>query len=165
MEEYLDLLVPLIKDEVVRQQVGTAARKRVEEYFSLQLMIERIEAIFTEAINISNSTSIISINSIVYEEMLLWIQEYLALDEFWHESQTLNQKIEEFNSWSKYLQKENKMFSSQSKAWKKAAQKAQTQLKESQVKLKQSEEKIILLESLIKQKESTKKLEAIIDNI
>lgn len=166
LARYIEILVPLIQDEKMREQIGKLARKRVGKVFSLPLMIEHIEAIFAEAMELSRNREKTINNSIstVYEEMLIWIQEYLALDKLWNNSQILSRQIEDMNTWSHCLKKENQMFNHQNEAWKKVAQKNQIELEKSQVQLLQAQAKIQWLQSQLKQSELSKNKDSIIQS-
>ena len=147
LEQYIDVLEPLIKERERRKQVGVKARERVESLFSLDLMIERMEAIFAEAIALSQSQEKNIIDSSIYEEILIWIQEYLALDNLWEESQILSQQLQKTHSWSQSLLQDTAMIKNQHDAWKKVAQQSQMELEQSNLKLVQAQAKIEWLES------------------
>jgi glycosyltransferase involved in cell wall biosynthesis len=81
VEEYLKVLVPLIKNASLRQKVGFSARQRVAELFSLEIMGDRIETIFTEAIKLRKFIPQPETNLAVIEEMLVLALEYSHLQE------------------------------------------------------------------------------------
>ena len=59
------------------------------------------------------------------EEMLIWIQEFLALDQNWDESQRLRQALVVSEQWARDLLKERDLYKAQSEAWQRVAQKNQ----------------------------------------
>ena len=151
VEQYLEALVPLINNPNLRQQIGKSARARVEQHFSLEIMIDRIEAIFAEARQLRSTGSETKMNDALVEEMLLWLQEYLALDKFWHKSQTTNQQLAELNTWNNHLQQDKNMFLNQSIAWQKVARNNQTELEQLRTKYNQAQAKIKALSSQLKE--------------
>ena len=151
VEKYIEVLVPLINDPNLRQQIGKSARARVEQYFSLGIMINRIETIFNEAKESRIVGSETQIDSAIPEEILLWIQEYLALDKLWQQSEKLSKKLAEINVWNNYLQKDKDMFLNQSMAWKKVARQNQRELEKLRTQYNQAQAKIKALVSQLKE--------------
>ena len=151
VEKYIEVLVALIKEPIWRQQIGKSARARVEQYFSLEIMIDRIETIFTEAKEARSTGLETPINTAISEEMLLWIQEYLSLDKLWHESQKLRQKFLEIKVYNNHLQKDRDMFSNQSSAWSKVARQNQKELEQLTIKYNQAQAKMKALASQLKE--------------
>ena len=78
--EYLQVLMPLIKNPQLRQQVGTLARQRVVTSFSLESMCDRVEAIFDEAIQLRQVNPPISVDRHLAAESLTIALEYLHQD-------------------------------------------------------------------------------------
>ncbi|MGK7950228.1 MAG: glycosyltransferase [Xenococcaceae cyanobacterium] len=163
-DRYVEVLLPLISDRKLRQKIGKLARARVEQHFSLEIMIERIETIFEEAKRTRYLSLEKPINNSMVEEMLLWIQEYLALDKFWHETQIYNQKLEEMTSWSLHLQKDKEMFEGQSKAWKEVARQTQEELKDLKIKHNQTKAKMKALILQLKQLNNNGNKQSVIDS-
>ena len=147
VEKYIEVLVPLIKNQKLRRTIGKLARKRVVQSFSLSAMLTRMQLLFLEAINLRKNSANIEINPAIFEEMLIWIQEYLALDGVWQESQSLHQELGKMREWVQYLQKEKDFFNNQINAWIKVAQINQIQLDKLKSKLKEYQAKIEELEA------------------
>ncbi len=84
VQEYLQILLPLIQNQQLRQQVGSQARQRVVESFGLAKMADAMEEIFAEAIAMCQTKPKPEINQAIAEEMLLIALEYL------HQEQNLS---------------------------------------------------------------------------
>lgn len=89
IQAYLEVLIPLIKDDVLRDKVGFSARQRIKEFFSLEAMGDRMESIFAEAIASHQAKPQIEINPDIAEEMLRLGLEYIHQEQvssnLWHE--------------------------------------------------------------------------------
>jgi glycosyltransferase involved in cell wall biosynthesis len=83
-QQYLKVLVPLIKDAKLRRQVGSLARERVAESFSLEKMGDRMEAILTEAIKLRQTAPQQECDLAIAQEMLTLALEYTCLEEEWN---------------------------------------------------------------------------------
>ncbi len=96
VQAYLKVLVPLIKNQELRKKFGFFARQRIAESFSLEVMCDRIEAIFTEAINLRKATFQPKIDQTIAEEMLIMALEYLQQEELsghlWQEKDRIEQE-------------------------------------------------------------------------
>ncbi|MEJ1937896.1 glycosyltransferase family 4 protein, partial [Nostoc sp. NIES-2111] len=89
IQAYLEALIPLIKNDVLRDKVGFSARQRIIEFFSLEAMADRMESIFAEAIASHQAEPQIEINPDIAEEMLRLGLEYIHQEQvssnLWHE--------------------------------------------------------------------------------
>ncbi|MDJ0689951.1 MAG: glycosyltransferase [Xenococcaceae cyanobacterium MO_188.B32] len=164
IEKYVEVLESLINDRKRRQQIGKSARARVEKHFSLEITLDRIETIFDEAKKLRITSFKNKINSAISEEMLLWIQEYLALDRFWHESQKSSQRLKELNAWNNHLQKDTDMFKNQSIAWKKVARQMQKELEQLKTQYHQAQANIKALVFQLKNADLSSSNESVIDS-
>ncbi|BAT51468.1 glycosyl transferase family 2 [Nostoc sp. NIES-3756] len=77
IQAYLEVLIPLIKNNVLRDKLGFSARQRITEFFSLEAMADRMESIFAEAIASNQAKPQIEINPDIAEEMLRLGLEYI----------------------------------------------------------------------------------------
>jgi glycosyltransferase involved in cell wall biosynthesis len=98
VQAYLKVLVPLIQNSDLRDEVGFLARQRVAEFFSLEAMGDRMEAIFAEALKLRKTTPQLEINPAMAEETLLLALEYLhqeqSLGNLWREKCKVEQEKE-----------------------------------------------------------------------
>ncbi|AFY48357.1 glycosyltransferase [Nostoc sp. PCC 7524] len=96
IKAYIEVLMPLIQDSVLRDKVGFAARQRIQESFCLEAMGDRMESIFAEAIANNQTKPKISINPDIAEEMLRLGLEYLhqeqVLNDIWQEKCQIEQE-------------------------------------------------------------------------
>ncbi len=76
VQAYLQVLLPLIQNQSLRQQVGDRARQRVMESFSLTDMADQMETIFAEAIALCQTQPKPTVDLAISEEMLLMAIEY-----------------------------------------------------------------------------------------
>lgn len=77
VQEYVNVLVPLIQDPSLRRQVGVLARQRVGELFPLTAMANQMEKIFNEAIKARQIQPKLVINTQIETETLLLALEYM----------------------------------------------------------------------------------------
>ncbi|MDY6938045.1 MAG: glycosyltransferase [Cyanobacteriota bacterium] len=141
LQEYLDVLEPLIRDPQRRRQLGEAARQRVEKFFSLQVMVEIMEGIFAEAIQRCQNRSHPGVTPAVAQEMVILIQEFLALEKM------TTQQWQSTEKWVKELQRSRELAEYQCQAWKEAAKITQLELNETQAQLERARAEFALLKS------------------
>ena len=122
---YVEALEPLLRSQPERAAIGEAARRRIESYFCLDTMIDRMEAFFEEAKQHRVRSHEQPKVMFTAEEMLLWVQEFLALDSIWHEHQRLQDSLSKSEEWARTLESERNLYQAQSNAWKRVAQKNQ----------------------------------------
>lgn len=99
IQAYLDKLLPLVQNLSQRQQIGTQARQRVVEFFSLSEMADRMAAILSGAIVERQSQSSEEINWEIAEEMLLMTLEYLHQEQFLNNVWWKQQAMETSKFW------------------------------------------------------------------
>lgn len=130
-DSYVEVLTHLVQKEEARQKLGFLARRRIESCFRLSAMVERMEAFFEEAhqhrMRVGSEHSLDTFGN-MSEEMLLWIQEFSALDSFWSESQSLRQSLSESEAWAMQLAQERDLYKFKSEAWQRVAQRNQLAL-------------------------------------
>lgn len=89
VQAYVQVLLPLIQNQPLRQAVGESARQRIVESFSLTHMADQIETIFQAAITSRQISSSFEVNQAIAEETLLMALEYLhqeqAITQLWQE--------------------------------------------------------------------------------
>jgi glycosyltransferase involved in cell wall biosynthesis len=83
IEKYLKVLIPLITDKKLRQNLGKTARKRLEEFFTLDIMCQQIEGIIAKAVETRRSEISQNINEFLAEELLLVAIEFSRLETGW----------------------------------------------------------------------------------
>ena len=132
-DRYVEILRPLLQSEKRKYELGQAARRRIKSFFRLEMMVERMEVFFGEARRHRERRRDIVTSGFVGEEMLLWVQEFLALDVSWQESQQLQAKLIETNQWAVQLERERNIYRTQGEAWRHVAQKNQLALNRSTV--------------------------------
>ena len=95
VQAYVQVLLPLIQSQPLRQQVGDRARQRIVQSFSLASMADQIEGIFQEAIALRQASPEVKVERAIAEEMLLMALEYLhqeqSLSHLWQEKSCLEQ--------------------------------------------------------------------------
>ena len=111
VNEYIKVLTPLIKNADLRKKVGSLARQRVSESFSLEKMCDRMEAIFTEAIKLRKNTPLVEVDLAIAEEMLTIALEFVHQEELlgnlWNNRFQLEQEKNNLFSEKLQLQQEN----------------------------------------------------------
>jgi glycosyltransferase involved in cell wall biosynthesis len=75
IENYTKVLAPLIENPNLRKQIGKAARQRVVESFSLDLMCKNVEKVFEEAIKNRREKPPEKVNIQLAEELLILTSE------------------------------------------------------------------------------------------
>lgn len=163
VEEYLKVLVPLIQDAQQRRHIGALARQRVAEVFPLEGMADQMENIFAQAIQKSQAQHHPAMDGEMTEEMLILVQEYLALDEFtsaeWKQLQNWITELEknknhwhrawqESHNWAEHLEKEKVTLETQRQAWVNVARQTQIELEVAQSKLEHAEAELANLKQL-----------------
>ena len=81
VQAYLQVLLPLIQNQSIRQQIGDRARQRVMESFSLTDMADQMETIFAEAIALCQTQPKPPVDLAIAEEMLLMAIEYMQQEQ------------------------------------------------------------------------------------
>jgi glycosyltransferase involved in cell wall biosynthesis len=167
IEGYREVLESLIQNRDLRRQLGKFARKRIVEQFPLSAMVETMETLFTEAINLRANSPAIEFNSAIAEEMLIWLQENVALDYLWQDLQAKNRdlvfiqnevtklqqektaSIAQNQAWMQVMQEEtaklnteNELLKNQNQAWIRVAQQAQIELTQAKETIKQLENRL-----------------------
>ena len=93
---YLAALVPLIEDARFRNQMGLLARQRVVASFSLANMGDHMEAIFAEAIQLSQTRQSVAFDLQIATEVLTLALEYVhkeqSLANLWNEKCQLEEE-------------------------------------------------------------------------
>ena len=56
-------------------------------------MVDQMEALFAEAIKLRKQSQPLEFSAAVAEEMLIWLQENVALDFLWQDLQQKNQEL------------------------------------------------------------------------
>jgi hypothetical protein len=111
VQEYLQILLPLIQNQQLRQEIGCQARQRVVELFGLEKMADKMEEIFAEAHTLCQTKPKPEINLALAEEMLLIALEYLhqepALSNLWQEKCLLEQEMNQLQAEKCRLEREN----------------------------------------------------------
>ena len=126
---YIETLQALIQDKQRRGEVGQAARQRIEACFRLETMVDRMEAFLGEAQQHRRDRSTQECAAVfVAEELLLCVQEFLAVDRVWHESQQLLASISQSKQWAISLERERDLYRAKSEAWQQVAKQKQTML-------------------------------------
>lgn len=82
--EYVKVLEHLIKKPELRAQIGKAARQRVAEKFSLEIMGEKIEEIFDKALEKRKTQPPRILDRQLPEELLILAMENNLLESGWH---------------------------------------------------------------------------------
>lgn len=89
IQAYCKVLVPLIRDLQLREKIGSLARQRIIDSFSLAAMGDAMEEIFSEALALRKTTPQPEMNSAMAEEMLSLALEYFYQEqistEIWQE--------------------------------------------------------------------------------
>ena len=96
VQAYVQVLLPLVQSQSLRQQVGDRARQRIVQSFSLASMADQMAAIFQEAIALCQTKPHVKVERAIAEEMLLMALEYLhqeqSLSHLWEEKCWLEQE-------------------------------------------------------------------------
>jgi glycosyltransferase involved in cell wall biosynthesis len=96
VEEYLKVLVPLINHPELRKRIGSLARQRVSESFSIEKMCNDMENIFDEAIQMCQTRLPVEIDISMAEESLILALEYFhkdrSLANLWNEKCNLEEE-------------------------------------------------------------------------
>lgn len=120
VQTYIQVLLPLIQSQSLRQQVGDRARQRIIESFSLARMADQMEAIFGEAIALRQTKPHVAVDRAIAAEMLLLALEYLhqdqALSNLWQEKCWLERERDQLRQEKHRLEAERHEL-----AWKKRA--------------------------------------------
>jgi hypothetical protein len=93
VQEYVELLMPLINDANRRRSMGKAARRRVEQHFDLSHMCDRAEQVFAEALQMRKSRHQSEIPITMAEEMLSVALECWQLDQEWNYLSSYTQQL------------------------------------------------------------------------
>jgi glycosyltransferase involved in cell wall biosynthesis len=128
IDRYVEVLKPLIENRNLRTRLGKAARKRIVRHFQLTAMIETMETLFTEAINLRKTSPPIQFNRAIAEEMLIWLQENVALDYLWQDLQAKNRDLTAKEQEITRLQQEKNISIAQNRAWRQVMQEETTKL-------------------------------------
>lgn len=126
--QYVNVLQSLVKDSQTRHQISKAARKRIESSFCLKQMVDQIDFLFKEALEHRQQTQAEAVPKAMAEEIMLWVQEFLALDKSWHDFQHLAQEYEKLQDWAKTLEKERDLYKTQRDSWQQVARQNQIKL-------------------------------------
>lgn len=127
VQAYVQVLLPLIQDQPLRQALGERARQRVVESFSLANMADQMAAIFQEAIALHQLNSTVDGDWEIAEEMLLLALEYVnqeqGLSHLWQEKCWLEKERDRLRQENGWLERENVRLESERHelAWKKRA--------------------------------------------
>ncbi|MBW4695443.1 MAG: glycosyltransferase [Lyngbya sp. HA4199-MV5] len=120
VQAYLQVLLPLIQSQSLRQQVGDHARQRIVESFSLARMADQMEAIFEEAIALCQTKPNVEVEWAIAAEMLLMALEYLHQEQsfgnLWQEKRWLERERDQLRQEKQRLEAERHEL-----AWKKRA--------------------------------------------
>ncbi len=168
--EYVKILEPLIKDASLRHQLGSAARQRIIDHFPLTAMVDQMEALFSEAIQLRKQQSQVEFSTAIAEEMLIWLQENVALDFIWQDLQSRNEELASLKNFVQQIQYQNSTLNAQNQAWIQIVRREQVKLnqenrtlqaqnqasievaKQAQLELMAAKRKIAQLESQLKQR-------------
>jgi glycosyltransferase involved in cell wall biosynthesis len=113
VQAYVQVLLPLIQHQSLRQQIGQQARQRICESFSLANMGAQMDDIFQQAIALRFTYSDFKVDLTIAEETLLMALEYLhqqqALINLWQEKCQLEQQQHEL-AWKKLAMESSKFW-------------------------------------------------------